>query len=206
MRLHLGPAYSWPTTRCQENLALPVIGILTRLRCYYHQDLQWVAVHRTSRPYFYPPSTPTYRTQLSLWPKVSATSLSPVHFRGPQARKVSCYALFKGWLLLSLPPCCLRSETPFCLTLSWYLGALTLVWVAPLLVMRLTPHKPASGLLPYQHIRSLKRWWALSDPCHQISALQRWQRLPGLDSDLFRWELAITRLDWLLAPCPESGD
>ena len=206
MRLHLGPAYSWPTTRCQENLALPVIGILTRLRCYYHQDLQWMAVHRTSRPYFYPPSTPTYRTQLSLWPKVSATSLSPVHFRGPQARKVSCYALFKGWLLLSLPPCCLRSKTPFCLTLSWYLGALTLVWVAPLLVMRLTPHKPASRLLPYQHIRSLKRWEVLSNPCHQISALQRWQRLPGLDSDLFRWELAITRLDCLLDPCPESGD
>ena len=173
MRLHLGPAYSWPTTRCQENLALPVIGILTRLRCYYHQDLQWMAVHRTSRPYFYPPSTPIYRTQLSLWPRVSAIGLSPVHFRGLQARQVSCYALFKGWLLLSPPPCCLGSETLFGLTLSPHLGALTLVWVAPLSVMRLTPHKPVSGLLPRRHIRSLKRRWALSSPCLPIGALQR---------------------------------
>ena len=81
-------------------------------------------------------------------PRVSAAGLSPVHFRGPQTRQVSCYALFKGWLLLSPPPCCLGSETLFGLTLSPHLGALTLVWVAPLSVMRLTPHKPASGLLP----------------------------------------------------------
>ena len=152
-----------------------------------------------------PPRPPTTREIYSR-SEVSAIDFSPDHFRGPQARQVSCYALFKGWLLLSLPPCCLRSKTPFCLTLSRHLGALTLVRVVPLLVMRLTPHKPASGLLPCQHIRSLKRRWALSDPCLQISALQRWQRPPRLDSDLFRWELAITRLDWLLAPCPESGD
>src|SRR5687767_15647339 len=63
------------------------------------------------------------------WSKVSVVCLSPVHFRGPQARQVSCYALFKGWLLLSLPSCCLCSKTPFCLTLSKHLGTLTLVWV-----------------------------------------------------------------------------
>ena len=76
--------------------------------------------------------------------KVSVLGFSPVHFRGLQPRQVSCYALFEGWLLLSLPPCCLRSKTPFCLTLSQNLGTLTLVWVVPLLVMRLTPHKPVS--------------------------------------------------------------
>ena len=33
---------------------------------------------------------------------------SPVRFRGLQPWQVSCYALFKGWLLLSQPPRCLR--------------------------------------------------------------------------------------------------
>jgi hypothetical protein len=61
--LHLGPAYSWPTTRCQENLALATVGILTRLRCYYHRDLHWGTVHRISRPCFYPTPTPTYHKQ-----------------------------------------------------------------------------------------------------------------------------------------------
>ena len=38
---------------------------------------------------------------------------SPVHFQGPRPRRVSCYALFKGWLLLSQPPRCLRPRTLF---------------------------------------------------------------------------------------------
>ncbi len=132
--------------------------------------------------------------------------LSPVHFRGPRARQVSCYAFFKGWLLLSLPPCCLSSRTPFCLTLSLHLGTLTPVWVNPLSVVRLTPHKPASPLLLRRHLRSSKRWWTLSDPCHLIGALQRRQHLRRPDWDPLRWELAITELDWLLAPCPRSED
>ncbi len=39
--------------------------------------------------------------------------LSPVHFRGPGPRRVSFYALLRGWLLLSLPPRCLGPRTPF---------------------------------------------------------------------------------------------
>ena len=39
----------------------------------------------------------------------------PVNFRDPRPQRVSCYALFKGWLLLSQPPRCLRSRTPFTL-------------------------------------------------------------------------------------------
>jgi hypothetical protein len=60
--------------------------------------------------------------------------LSPVHFRDPQPRLVRYYALLRGWLLLSLPPSCLGLGTPFRLTLSQHLGALTLVWVVPLSV------------------------------------------------------------------------
>jgi hypothetical protein len=79
------------------------------------------------------------------WPRVSAAGLSPVHLRCPPARQVSCYALFRGWLLLSLPPCCLRRETPFGLTLSRHFGALTLVWVVPLSEVDLTPTAPSPG-------------------------------------------------------------
>ena len=132
--------------------------------------------------------------------------MSPVHFRGPRALQVSCYALSKGWLLLSLPPWCLCSETPFGLTLSRHLGALTPVWVNPLSVVRLTPHKPASRFLPHRHLRSSKCWWDLSNPCQLIGALQRRRRQPGPGYDPLRWELAITGLDCLLDPCPELGE
>ncbi len=205
--MHLGSANSWLTTHCQETRAHSAVRILTRLCCYYYQDLHWKPVHWTSRPSFCPASTPTYHTSSSRrWSIVSAADLSPVHFRGPQARQVSCYAFFEGWLLLSLPPCCLSSRTPFSLTLSPHLGALTIVWVNPLSVMRLTPHKPASPLLLRQHIRSSKRRWILSNPCLLIGALQRWLHPRRQDWDPLRWELAITELDRLLAPCPQSGD
>src|SRR3712207_491669 len=87
-----------------------------------------------------PPTTHRHRR----WSTVSVVYLSPVNLRGFRARQVSCYALFEGSLLLSLPSCCLCSKTLFGLTLSRHLGTLTLVWVVPLLVMRLTPHKRAS--------------------------------------------------------------
>jgi len=37
--------------------------------------------------------------------------LTPVHYRRRVARPVSCYALFKWWLLLSQHPGCLRNST-----------------------------------------------------------------------------------------------
>ena len=40
LTLHLGSANSRLTTHCRETLALSAIGILTRLCCYYHWDLQ----------------------------------------------------------------------------------------------------------------------------------------------------------------------
>ena len=43
----------------------------------------------------------------------SVSCLAPVHFRRRVTRLVSCYALFKGWLLLSQPPSCLGIPTSF---------------------------------------------------------------------------------------------
>jgi hypothetical protein len=40
LTLALGSANSRLTTHCRETLALSAIGILTRLGCYYHRDLQ----------------------------------------------------------------------------------------------------------------------------------------------------------------------
>jgi len=37
--------------------------------------------------------------------------LTPVHYRRRTARPVSCYALFKWWLLLSQHPGCLSNST-----------------------------------------------------------------------------------------------
>lgn len=57
---------------------------------------------------------------------------------------MSYYAIFKGWLLLSPPPGCLRLPTPFRITLNRNLGTLTLVWVVSLMAIKLTP----DGLTP----------------------------------------------------------
>ena len=65
--------------------------------------------------------------------------LSPVNFQGRLPRLVSYYALFKGWLLLSQPPNCIRKTTPFKFTLSLYFRALIIVWVVSLSELRLTP-------------------------------------------------------------------
>ena len=67
-------------------------------------------------PSFIPHQTPPYQ----IFPdketsRVSVAGLSPVHLQGPLPRRVSCYALFKGWLLLSLPPRCFWQKTPFVL-------------------------------------------------------------------------------------------
>ena len=47
--------------------------------------------------------------------EASARGLSPVTFsaQDPLFRPVSCYAFFKGWLLLSQPPGCFGSPTSF---------------------------------------------------------------------------------------------
>ncbi len=46
-------------------------------------------------------------------PVASVSYLAPLHFRRGDARPVSYYAFFKGWLLLSQPPGCLSDSTSF---------------------------------------------------------------------------------------------
>ena len=72
LTLSLGPANPWLTTHCQGTLALSAIGILTRLRSYYRQDLQSDPVHRSSRPDFYPDPTPPYRIRSVFTPALGS--------------------------------------------------------------------------------------------------------------------------------------
>ena len=142
LTLALGSTNSRLTTRCRETLALSAIEIPTRLCCYYHRDTHSRPVHRTSQPCFCPIGTPIYQNTLTRTSRVSAAGLRPVHLGGPKPRRVICYDFFEGWLLLSLPPRCLRLTTPFGLTFGQHLGTLTSVWVVPLSVVELTPTNP----------------------------------------------------------------
>ena len=54
-----------------------------------------------------------YHLYLSYKSIASVLCLAPVNFRRRVIRPVSCYALFKGWLLLSQPPGCLDISTSF---------------------------------------------------------------------------------------------
>ena len=67
--------------------------------------------------------------------------LSPNYFRREISRWVSCYAIFKGWLLLSQPPSCLRNHTS--LTTELILRDLRL----------------ESGLFPFPTISLARQWW-----------------------------------------------
>ncbi len=128
--------------QCRGTLALPAEGNLTPLSLLLApgssfptapQDLTALLLgHRNAR-------LPDHGR--SPCPRVSAAGLSPVRLRRPPPRRVSCYALLRGWLLLSLPPRCLRRGTTFD-ALSRLFGALTRVWVVSLSERRFTPPSP----------------------------------------------------------------
>lgn len=52
-------------------------------------------------------------TQLKIESKASVYILAPLYFPRRITRPVSCYAFFKGWLLLSQPPGCHSNSTSF---------------------------------------------------------------------------------------------
>ena len=103
--------------------------------------------------------------------RISGASFSPVHFQCPHPRLVSCYALFKGWLLLSPPSSCLRVKTPFSMALSWHLGPLMRGWVAFPFARRAYPCRAHSRLLRRTALRSSTTGRVLSDPYPVIGAL-----------------------------------
>jgi hypothetical protein len=72
-------------------------------------------LHGPSRGRFAADGDAPLPRRIAAAPVASAGGLSPVTFspRGGLPRPVSCYAFFKGWLLLSQPPGCLGRLTCF---------------------------------------------------------------------------------------------
>ena len=69
-------------------------------------------LHNLSRDRFCDGTTLSYHC-IKYNPKLRYYALAPIHFRRRSTRPVSCYAFFKGWLLLSQPPGCLGIPTSF---------------------------------------------------------------------------------------------
>ena len=131
------PTNPWLIVIAKETLPLRHFPNLRKIWSYFHQDSHSFSLHPLSRENFCAKKTPAYQTSHQRSSLVSVSCLSPVHLQGLNPWQVSCYAFFKGWLLLSLPPCCLRIKTPF-VTLSMSLGTLTKVSLVRVLRRYLT--------------------------------------------------------------------
>ena len=68
------------------------------------------APHGAASAYY---GTLPYHRAKNAQSEASVQRLASLHFRCSLSRPVSYYALFKGWLLLSQPPGCFGSVTPF---------------------------------------------------------------------------------------------
>ncbi len=88
-------------------------GVSHPLYRYSCQHLHFSDVHHPSQVWLLPSENAPLPCQLLLTSVASVPCLAPLHFRRRPARPVSCYAFFKGWLLLSQPPGCLCQSTSF---------------------------------------------------------------------------------------------
>ena len=109
--LALGPDLPRADEPSSGNLGFSVRGILT------HVPLLTPAFSLLSDPHILSLLLLRLRTlpyQQYLCNSIaSVLCLAPVYYRRRVIRLVSCYALFKGWLLLSQPPSCLYISTSF---------------------------------------------------------------------------------------------
>jgi hypothetical protein len=111
--------------------------ILKQVRSYSRQDSHSFLLHTFSRKCFLAKKTPVYPNISKRYGHGIGILFSPVHFLRQKPQQVSCYAFFKGWLLLGLPPCCLWFLTKF-KTLNKNFGTLTTVSVIPVSEQHLT--------------------------------------------------------------------
>ena len=118
--------------------------------------------------------------------------LTPVHYRRRNARPVSCYALFKWWLLLSQHPGCL--STPTSLVTEHDLGTLA----DGLGCFPLDPAAYPTGTDSqdsYTGIRSLVQWSTHGGPPSKSVSLPPVHSGLRLALKLFRRERAISGFD-----------
>jgi hypothetical protein len=126
-------------------IAVTRAGILTSVRSSVGYPFAFIAEQNALLPRRIPKNTAS---------AVSVPYLSPDHLRRRVSGSVSCYAIFKGWLLLSQPPDCHRNSTSLQCTeygfwdLNWRSG------LFPFRPMELSPHSLTAILLT-SGIRSL---------------------------------------------------
>ena len=110
----LGPGLPYADERRVGTLALAAGGILTLLNATHaciFISCRSTAPHGATSTLT---GTLPYRSPACADERAaSVPGLMPDYLRRPPTRPVSCYALFKGWLLLSLPPGCLGRWTSF---------------------------------------------------------------------------------------------
>jgi len=128
---------------------------------------------------------------------------SPVHFQGLKPWQVSCYAFFKGWLLLSLPPCCLWFKTPFD-ALNINLGTLTTVSILLVSEQYLTHRTRFLSYTAY-------KFWVGKNPvgknlCKFYPYFTSYASKIRLYWGILQLEPAIARLEWLFTPIRESSN
>ena len=121
----LGPTNPWLIYIAKETLVFRRAGISPALRLLVPTFLlrnapEWVTPSPSwqMRIFSYRSYIPQNIRTLSF-----GTMLNPDYLWRRISRLVSCYAFFKGWLLLSQPPNCHRNSTTF-LVLSIDLGTL----------------------------------------------------------------------------------
>ena len=128
--------------------------------------------------------------------------LTPGHYRRRIARPVSCYALFKWWLLLSQHPGCHGSPTSFRTERAW--GTLAGgLGCSPLDDEAYPPPSSCPGL--YKGIRSLVRKGSRVGPLSDSVALPPYATSETLTLKLFRRERAISTFDDTFNPPHRSS-
>ena len=99
-----------PLPRNPETFGDEVSRLVSRYSCLHKR---FSALQSSLRLTFTEKENAPLPINIAINPAASAVSLAPLHFRRRATRPVSCYAFFKGWLLLSQPPGCLGRFTSF---------------------------------------------------------------------------------------------
>ena len=166
-------------------------GILTQFR-YSRRHTHFYTLHHSFRYDF-----TAYRTLPYHWNIFQSVNsvlcLAPVNFRRGDTRLVSCYALFKWWLLLSQHPSCLCISTSFN-TQHKFRDLIRRSGLFPFWPWNLSPTVWLPDIL--DGIRSLRAFSTARCGHHTISALPPPSLILTLVLKLFRGEPAITEFDW----------
>ena len=88
--------------------------------------------------------------------ELSAAGLSAIHFRGWLIRQVSCYTLLSGFRLPWPPSCCLDQRTPFMVSMSPHLGALSSLAEHSASPVPLTERGPLGDIIHYLWLHESK--------------------------------------------------